>query len=1179
MINRIIEFSMNNKAIILILVALLSIWGLWAMLNSPLDALPDQSDVQVIVFTEWMGRSPDLVEDQITYPLASALLAAPEIKYVRGQSMFGMSFVYAVFEDRTDMYWARSRVLEYINQVQSQLPRDATPTLGPDATGVGWVFQYTLVDKSGKHNLADLRSFQDWYLRFWLESVPGVAQVASIGGFVKQYQIVVDPIKLMAYDIPLPMIMDAVEGSNRDVGARTIDMSGTEIMVRGRGYLQNERDIEQIVLMERDGKPVRVRDVGYVTTGGDQRRGILEWNGEGEAVGGIVVMRYGEHALDVINRVKERINEIQGTLPEGVTFEIAYDRSKLIHEAIATLTGVLTKEIIIVLVIIGIFLLHARSALVVILTLPTAIIISFIPIYYLGITVNVMSLGGIAIAIGAMVDAAVVLVENAHKRLEQWRDDGKPNSRTRVIINSTKEVGRPIFFSLLVITVSFLPVFALEAQEGRLFTPLAFTKTFAMFVAAILSISLSAALIAFLVKGRIRSEQENPISRFFHKIYLPLVHFVLKYRWFTVGIAFVAVISIYPIYNQLGSEFMPPLEEGAILYMPTTPPGMSVSEAQYILNIQDQILKSFPEVISVQGKAGRAETATDPAPLSMMETTITLKDPSEWREVDQDRWYSGWMPEFIQPPFRWIWPNRRNITWDELINEMDSQLQIPGMPNIWWMPIQTRTEMIATGVRSEVAVKVYGPDLRTIEHAAILIERELQEIEGTRSAFAERPTGGYYLDIKPKRDILYRYGLTTDDVNMMLEMAIGGMNVTETVDGRERYPVNIRYGRDFRQDIDEIRRVFVPTPSGAHVPLGILADIEYTDGPPMITNEAGQLVNTVNVSTRGRDLGSYVEEAQQRVRENIPLPPGVRVEWAGQYQYMQRMQERLQLLIPITVALIFFLLYLNFGSIARTFIVLGSVPFAVVGAMLILWILDYNMSIAVWVGIIAMAGVAAETGVIMIIYLDYTVKQRIEEGRMTGTADLHEAVIEGAVQRLRPKLMTVITDILALMPIMFAVGVGATAMRSIAAPMIGGLITSAFLTLLIIPAIYMLWQTQVLKKESFWKDKQPNGDKTMSKKSGLYIIAMLVILGVIITGVALLSDSGSDEISDSAMGQKAWNEACPVLGGAVQKNTVTVEYNGKQYGFCCPGCDGLFAEEPEKYALNLSEDGKDFIKK
>ncbi len=1063
---------MNNKAIVLILVAMFTVWGIWGMLNSPLDALPDLSDVQVIVWTEWMGRSPDLIEDQITYPIASTLLAAPGINFVRGQSMFGMSFVYAVFEDGTDMYWARSRVLEYLNQVQGKLPEGVTPVLGPDATGVGWVFQYTLVDTTGQQNLADLRSFNDWYLRYWLESLPGVAQVATVGGFTRQYQVNIDPVKLLAYNIPLPMVMHAVQESNRDVGGRTIEMAGTEVMVRGRGYITSAEDIENVVLMEMEGSPIRIKDIGIVELGGDQRRGVAEWNGEGEAVGGIVVMRYGENALNVINRVKERLEEIEPSLPPGVTLEIAYDRSELIKEAISTLSRVLTKEMLIVMIIVGIFLFHFRSSLVVVITLPIAVIISFVPIYLMGLTVNVMSLGGIAIAIGVMVDAAIVLVENVHKRLESAGiADGRGNeeSRTKVIIDATKEVGRPIFFSLLVVTISFLPVFALEAQEGRLFKPLAYTKTFAMFVAAILSISFSAALIAFLVKGKIHSEEKHPLSRFLHKLYLPLVNFVLKYRWFTVCIAIVAVLLAIPVYMQLGSEFMPPLEEGSILYMPTTPAGMSIAEAQYMLNIQGQILKSFPEVRSVQGKAGRADTPTDPAPLNMFETTVILKSPSEWRKIPASRWYSGWMPEWMRPPFRWIWPDRRTVTWDELIAEMDAALRIPGMPNIWWMPVQTRTEMLATGVRSILAVKVFGPDLRTIEHTSILIERVLRDIQGTRSAFAERPTGGYYIDIQPHRDAVARYGLTTDDVNTMVEMAIGGMNVTQTVEGRERYPVNVRYGRELRQDIDDIRRIYVPTPSGAQIPLGMLASIEYTDGPAMIGNEAGQLRNLVNVDVVGRDIGGYVEEARQRIFEEIPLPPGVRIEFAGQYQYMQRVQKRLQMLVPLALAIIFFLLYVNFKSISRTIIVLLSVPFAVVGSFMLLWLLGYNMSIAVWVGIIAMAGVATENAVIVIIYIDQAIKSRIEAGEMTNLADLKEAIIDGAVQRLRPKLMTVITDIIALLPIMFTVGVGAAAMQRIAAPMIGGLVTSAILTLLIIPAIYLIWQAQALRKEAFWK--------------------------------------------------------------------------------------------------------------
>jgi copper/silver efflux system protein len=1069
MIDKIIETSMNNKGMVLFLVLLLTGVGIWGMFNSPLDALPDLSDPQVIIFTEWMGRSPDLIEDQITYPITSALLSAPRVKYVRGQSMFGMSFVYVIFEEGTDLYWARSRVMEYLNQVQGELPPDATPALGPDATGVGWVFQYTLQDTTGQQSLADLRSFNDWYLRYWLESLPGVSEVGSFGGFVKQYQAVIDPIQLLAYDIPLPMVMHAIEKSNRDVGGRTIEMSGTEIMVRGRGYLTSAEDLEEVVVMEQNGIPVRIKDIATVELGGDQRRGLAEWNGKGEAVGGIVVMRYGENALNVIQRVKDRIEEIKPALPPGTTLEVAYDRSELINEAISTLTGTLIQVMAIVLLVVGLFLLHLRSALVIIITLPIAVVISFILIYFAGITVNVMSLAGIVISIGVMVDAAVVLVENVHKRLDRWEKRGRKEDRQQVIIEATKQVGRPIFFALLIITVSFLPVFALEAQEGRLFRPLAFSKTFAMFIASILSISFAAALIALLIKGNIRGEDKHPVSRFLHTTFQPVARYTLAHRWVVVGIAVVAILFAYPIYTRLGSEFMPPLEEGAILYMPTTPPGMSVAEAQYMLNIQGQIIKSFPEVKSVQGKAGRAETATDPAPLNMFETTIILKDPSEWREIERDRWYSGWMPGWMKPPFRWIWPESRTIEWDELIAEMDRELQIPGMPNIWWMPVQTRIEMLATGVRSPVAVNVLGPDLRTIEHTAVLIERVLQDIDGTRSAIAERPTGGYYLDIEPYRDVAARYGLTTDDVNTMVELAIGGMNITETVEGRERYPVNVRYGRDFRQDLDDIERVFVPTPGGAQIPLGMLASIEYTDGPPMIATEMGQLRNLVSANVRGRDLGSYVEEARERIREEVPLPPGVTIQFVGQYQYMQRMQERLQMLIPITIAIIFFLLYLNFKSIPRCLIVLGTIPFATVGAFLFLWILDYNMSVAVWVGMIALAGLAAELGVVLLVYLDNAVQQRIDDGELTGLADLKEAVMEGTVQRLRPILMTVTTDAIALVPIMFTAGVGSTAMKSIAAPVIGGLATALLLALLIIPSVYLIYRTYELKKEPFWK--------------------------------------------------------------------------------------------------------------
>jgi len=1070
MIDKIIESSMDNKGMVVLLVLLLSGIGLWGIYNSPLDALPDLSDPQVIIFTEWDGRSPDLVEDQITFPITSTLLAAPNVKYVRGQSMFGASFVYAIFEEGTDLYWARSRVLEYLNQIQGDMPDGATPTLGPDATGVGWVFQYALVDTTGQQNLAGLRSFNDWSLRYWLESIPGVSEVASFGGFVKQYQVQIDPVKLLAYNIPLTKVAHSIRESNRDVGGRTIEMAGTEVMVRGRGYIQSVEDLENIVVEEREGRPIFVKDLGVVELGGDQRRGIGEWNGKGETVGGIVVMRYGENALDVINRVKQKIADIEPALPPGVTLEITYDRSDLIKEAISTLTDVLTKEMFIVLLIVGIFLLHFRSALVIILTLPIAVLISFILIYAVGITVNVMSLAGIALSIGVMVDAAVVLVENVHKHLSQWEEEGEPGSRSKVIVDATKEVGRPIFFALLIITVSFLPVFALEAQEGRLFRPLAFTKTFAMFVASILSISFTAALISYFIKGKVRSEAKHPLSRFLHRLYLPVVQFTLHHKWKAVVFALVSIPVVIPIFNQLGSEFMPSLEEGAILYMPTSPPGMSVAEAQYMLNITGQILKSFPEVVSVQGKAGRSVTATDPAPVNMFETTVVLKKPSEWRKVDQPRWYSNWLPEGMKPPLRWIWPEERSITWDELITRMDEQLQIPGFPNIWWMPVQTRIEMLATGVRAPIALNVLGPDLAIIEKVATDIEQLLKEIPGTRSAVAQRPTGGYYLDIKPHRDIAARYGLTTDDVNVMVEMAIGGMNIAETVEGRERYPVNIRYGRELRQDLEEIRRVFVPVSGGKQIPLGMLADIEYTTGPPMIDTDMGQLRSLVNVNVApDRDLSGYIHEAREKILQQIDLPPGVALQWVGQFEFMQRMQQRLKILVPVTILIIFLLLYFNFKSFPRCFLVIGTLPFATIGAFLLLWLLDYNMSIAVWVGLIALAGLAIEIGIVLIEYIDNAVAGRIDAASMRNEKDLKEAVIEGTVQRLRPILMTVITTIVALVPIMFTAGVGAMAMQRIAAPVIGGLVTALLLTLLIIPSVYLIWRRHDLKKEPFWK--------------------------------------------------------------------------------------------------------------
>ena len=856
MIERLIDFSARQRFLVIVVVAFMLAWGLWALVNVPLDAIPDLSDTQVIVFTEWAGRSPDLVEDQITYPLVSSMVAAPEVRFVRGLSDFGFSYVYIIFEDGTDIYWARSRVLEYLSEIGGQLPEDVNPTLGPDATAVGWVFQYALVDESGQTDLQQLRSFQDWTLRYALEAVDGVAEVASVGGFVKQYQVNVDPNKLLAYDIPLKRVIDAIRQSNNDVGGKVLEIASTEYMVRGRGYVKSTEDLEQVpVGVSETGTPILVRDLGYVQLGPDMRRGVAELDGRGETVGGIVVMRYGEDAIDVIERVKQRLAEIEPTLPDGVRIVTTYDRSDLILRAIDTLRTSLTQEMIVVSLIIVIFLLHFRTSLVPIIVLPIAVILSFIPMYYMGLTASIMSLGGIAVAIGAMVDASIVLVENAHKKLDHWEQEGRPGDRLEVLIASFKEVGRTIFFALLVITVSFLPVFTLQAQEGRLFKPLAYTKTFSMAFAAILALTLVPALGVILIRGRIRSEDKHPISRILFALYTPVLNFVVRFQKTVILAALVVALSTVPIFLRLGSEFMPPLNEGSILFMPTSVPGMPITEAARILQIQDRILAEVPEVERVFGKIGRSTTSTDPAPLSMVETTILLKDQREWRTVREDRWYSDWaVPEPVRSWLARIWPEQRPMSWDELIAEIDPQVKMPGMANIWWMPVQTRTEMLNTGIRSNLGIKVFGSDLETIERVAVDIERSLLNVEGTRSAFADRITGGYFLDFTVRRKQAARYGLTVQNVEDIIESAVGGKNVSYTVEGRERYPINVRYLRELRDDPDRLAQVLVPTPSGAQVPISLLADISYTTGPPMIRDENAQLVGYVFVDVSDRGL-------------------------------------------------------------------------------------------------------------------------------------------------------------------------------------------------------------------------------------------------------------------------------------------------------------------------------------
>jgi copper/silver efflux system protein len=1028
MLARLIDRSARNPILVILVVLLLASWGLWAGFQVPLDAVPDLSDVQVTIYTEWQGRSPTLIEDQVTYPIVTALLAGPRVKRVRGVSEYGVSYVYVIFEDRTDLYWARSRVLEYMQKLTGRLPSGVAPTLGPDATGVGWVYQYALVDESGAHDLAQLRSLQDWYLRFQLESVPGVAEVSAVGGFVKQYQIEVDPNTLAAYRLPIKTIIEAVRNSNAEVSGRVLEMAGTEYVIRGRGYLRSVDDIELIpVGTDGRGTPILIRDIANVHIGPDQRRGVAELDGKGQTVGGIAIMRAGENALAVIERIKARLEEITPALPKGVHIVPTYDRSDLIHRAIAVLREKLVEESVIVSLVAIVFLFHLRSALVAILILPVAVLLAFIPMAYLHITSSIMSLGGIAIAIGAMVDAAIVMVENAHKRLEQ----APTADRIETIIAAAKEVGRPLFFSLLVIAVSFMPIFALEAQEGRLFTPLAYTKTFSMLFATALSVTLAPVLMVLLIRGRIRAEAKNPLNWLLVSLYRPIITGALRIRWLTLGLAVVVVGFTAPIFSRLGAEFMPPLNEGTILYMPTTVPGLSIPESAKVLQVQDQLLTTFPEVERVFGKMGKAPTATDPAFVGMAEITVTLKPEAQWRP---------------------------GMTWDRLLDEMDAKLRIPGFPNIWWMPIQTRTEMITTGVRSPVGIKVLGPDLKTIEKIGLEIEQVLAHVPGTKSAFAERLNEGYYLDLTVNRREAARYGLTVGDVQAVITSAIGGETVTTTVEGRERYPVNVRYKRELRDDPDRLKRVLIPTPSGAQIPLGQIADLVITQGPPSITDEAGALAGLVSVAVSGRDLRSYVEDAQRAVGAQVTLPPGYRLIWTGQYEHLVRAEERLKLVVPVTIAIILLLLYLNFGSLAKSLIVLLSVPFAAIGAIWYLDYLHYNLSVAVWVGIIALAGVAAETGVVMLVYLDEAYERRVREGRMTTTQDLREAIMEGAVQRVRPKMMTVAAIMGGLLPIMWTTGTGADVMKRIAAPMIGGMVSSTILTLLVIPVLYALWR-------------------------------------------------------------------------------------------------------------------------
>ena len=1040
MIARLIELSARNRMVILLMTAVIVAAGLWAIVNTPLDAIPDLSDPQVIVYTEYAGAAPQVVEDQVTYPLTTALLAVPKSKVVRGFSFFGVSFVYVVFEDGTDIYWARSRTLEYLNFAQKRLPGGITPSLGPDATGVGWVFEYAIV--GAQRTLAELRSIQDWLVRFQLTKAGGVAEVASIGGFVKQYQVVVDPTKLRAFRISLSQVTDAIRASNTDVGGRTIEMSEREYMVRGHGYLKGIGDLENIVLKSEAGTPVFIKDVGHVELGPDERRGLAELNGEGEVAAGIVLQRDGANALTVIKNVKQKIVEISGSLPKGVSILPVYDRSDLIYRAIDTLKHTLIEEGVIIALVCVVFLLHVRSALVAIIMLPVGVLMAFIVMHALGISSNIMSLGGIAISAGAMVDAAIVMIENAHKRLERA---GPEESRIDVLIKAAMEVGPALFFSLLVITVSFLPVFTLEEQEGRLFKPLVYTHTFALAAAALLSVTLVPVLMILFVRGRILPERKNPVNRALIWLYRPIIDAVLRYRKLTITLAVAALaVSIYPV-TRIGSEFMPTLNEGTLLYMPVSLPSMSITKAGELIQLQDKIIKSFPEVESVFGKAGRAGTATDPAPIEMFETIINLKPEDTWRA---------------------------GMTIDKLIVDMNQALQFPGVSNAWTMPIKARIDMLSTGIRTPVGVKVFGNDLTEIDRLSRKIEAVVRKVPGTSSAFAERVLGGYYLNIEPDRLALARYGLSIGDVQNAVRTALGGETITETVEGRERYGVIVRYPRDFRDSPSAIARdVLVNTPGGTAIPLGQVATVQVGQGPPSIRTENAQLVNYIYVDMQGRDLGGYVNEARKAVAEQVALPAGYHIEWSGQFEYLQRAADRLKTVVPVTLLAIFLLLYMNFRRLTETLIVMLSVPFALTGGFWLMYLLGFNMSVAVAVGFIALAGVAAETGVVMLMYLDHALadlkEQRRSEGQALTTGDLYQAIMEGAVERVRPKMMTVVAIMASLLPILWSTGTGSEVMKRIAVPLVGGMLSSTILTLLVIPAIYAIVKGRAMERPEY----------------------------------------------------------------------------------------------------------------
>jgi Cu(I)/Ag(I) efflux system membrane protein CusA/SilA len=1078
---RIISFSAHNRWLVIMLVAAAIAYAVYTMRNIRLDAIPDLSDTQVIVYTRW-DRSPDIVEDQVTYPIIAALLGAPKVKAIRGFSDFGFSYVYVIFQDGTDIYWARSRVVEYLSKIQGNLPAGVTPELGPDATGVGWVFEYALVDRSGTHNLAELRSFQDWVLRYALQSVPGVAEVAGIGGFQKQYQVTIDPSRLRSYGLSVMELMEAIRRSNNEVGGRLIEWSGREYMVRGRGYVKSTDDLGQVVVRaSTQGTPVLLRDVASIDLGPQIRRGVADLNGDGDTVGGIVVMRHQENALNVIRRVKVKLEELKPSLPSGVEIVATYDRSELIQRSIDNLKEELLMEMLIVSVVILFFLWHIPSAIVPIITIPISVSLAFIPMYFMGLTSNIMSLAGIAISIGVLVDGAIVEVENAYKKLEVWQENGRKGDFHAIRLEALMEVGPSVFFSLLVIAVSFLPVFTLVEQEGRLFKPLAYTKTLAIALAALLAVTLDpavrmlftrmepfrtrprwlASVLTSLFVGKYYPEEKHPVSRVLFALYEGPCRWVLRHPKTVVAMSVLIVVTTIPVYLRLGHEFMPPLNEGVILYMPTTLPGISVTEAQRLMETQDRVLKSFPEVVSVFGKAGRADTSTDPAPFSMMETTVVLKPQAQWRA--KPRWFTSWAPRLLKAVLGHVWPE--HISWEELTNQMDMALQIPGSVNAWTMPIKGRIDMLSTGVRTPVGIKIFGSDLTEIQRLGQQVEATLRQVPGTRSVFAERASGGFFVDFVPKRETLARYGLTIDDVQTVIMTAIGGETISTTIEGRERYTINLRYARDFRADVDQLKRILVATPTGVQVPMSELADITLVNGPAMIRDENGMLAGYVYVDITGRDVGGYVAEAKQAVAREVKLPTGYSILWSGQYENMLRVRERLKVVLPVTILLIFILLYMNTKSTFKALLVMAAVPFSVVGAVWLMYLLGYNVSIAAWVGMIALMGLDAETGVFMLLFLEMSYEQARRDGRLRSIADLHEAIIHGAVKRIRPKLMTVAAASMGLMPIMWSMGAGADMMKRVAAPMVGGLFTSFLMELLVYPALFYLWRVNQLKAQ------------------------------------------------------------------------------------------------------------------